>query len=132
MVSWVVVIGINIIIALTIEVPLWKATAAAAGAGWIVLTLLFLQVTRKPRQGIAEARSGMVVLEEPGTWWQRISLAGRLRMRVDRVDTPFNGTVTVICQDAVWGPIQITFKPEVASDVQAILAELKKPVSAAG
>lgn len=123
--SWIGVILANVVVGLYAESVLWVVTASIAGAGWILLSILIMQVTRKSRTGTAEAGPSTVVVEEVGSWWQRVSLGGRLTMRVIQAETRRDGKVLASCHDPVWGTINVVFSPSDGEDRGRLLSDLE-------
>ena len=123
--SWIGVILANVVVGLYADSNLWVVTGALAGAGWVLLTILFMQVTRRARSGTAETSPYTVVVQEEGSWWQRVSLSRRLTMRVEQVETTRGGQVLASCHDPVWGTISVTFTPGNGEETDRLLSELE-------
>lgn len=123
--SWVGVILANVVVGLYTESTIWLVTAIAAGLAWVALTLLFMQVTRKSRTGSAETDGRLVVVRETGSWWQRVSVSGRLLMRSSQVEELKDGRVLAICQDPLWGTINVVFQPSSPAEAHALMSQLQ-------
>ncbi|MSQ13787.1 MAG: hypothetical protein EXR47_06635 [Dehalococcoidia bacterium] len=123
--SWVGVILANGVVGLYAESTIWLVTAIVAGLGWVFLTLLFIQVTRRSRTGTAETDGRSVVVRETGSWWRRVSLRGRLSMIASHVEDLKDGRVLATCQDPVWGMINVVFQASSPEEAHALMSQLQ-------